>query len=178
MANMTWQITPDDMLYATVARAIASAAPIPLFPVDACTEISTEPTSYNSDTVVSYEAGTKDRFLNNNLQVSGSVYYLEWNNIQQAVTLAVLRLSLHHQPGQRSQQRFRPAGRVAGRPTPSTWISASATPMRYYTSTSVAAGLILAVKGDKLPGNPWTVSLGAQYTASVIGPCVLHSIGL
>jgi outer membrane receptor protein involved in Fe transport len=39
----------------------------------------------------------------------------------------------------------------------------------HYTSTSESAGLVLANPGDKLPGSPWSFSLGAQYTTTVMG---------
>ena len=37
----------------------------------------------------------------------------------------------------------------------------------HYTSTGISAGLVLAEKGDKLPGSPWTFSLGAQYSINL-----------
>src|ERR1700686_1871225 len=39
----------------------------------------------------------------------------------------------------------------------------------HYTQTSESAGLILAQNGDKLPGSPWTLSLGPQYNTLVLG---------
>jgi outer membrane receptor protein involved in Fe transport len=40
------------------------------------------PSTYKSDTVWSYELGTKTRLLNRRLQVNASVYYENWKNIQ------------------------------------------------------------------------------------------------
>src|SRR6202030_3211473 len=79
MADLTWQFTPDDMVYATIAKGYRIGGANPLFPVGACTEITAEPTSYNSDSVISYEAGAKDRFLVGRLLASGSVFYLKWS---------------------------------------------------------------------------------------------------
>lgn len=40
------------------------------------------PSTYKSDTVWSYELGTKSRWLNHHLQVNASIYYENWKNIQ------------------------------------------------------------------------------------------------
>src|SRR5580698_1645249 len=63
MANITWQINDDDMVYATYAKGYRIGGANPFFPVQAYNEITTEPTSYNSDSVTSYEAGTKDKLF-------------------------------------------------------------------------------------------------------------------
>jgi outer membrane receptor protein involved in Fe transport len=167
MTSLTWQFTPDDMVYATVAKGYRIGGANPLFPIVFCKEISTEPTSYDSDTVVSYEAGTKDKFFDR-LLVSGSLFYLEWNNIQQAVTLPSCGFRYITNQGSAVSKGFDLEGE---------WLVTDQLDLNfslgytdaYYTSTSVSAGLIQAVNGDKLPGSPWTFSLGAQYTAPVFG---------
>jgi iron complex outermembrane recepter protein len=41
------------------------------------------PTSYSSDSVWSYEVGTKDTLLDDRFQLAASAYYLRWSNIQE-----------------------------------------------------------------------------------------------
>ncbi len=167
MADLTWQINPDDMIYATIAKGYRIGGANPLFPVSACTEITSEPTSYNSDTVVSYEAGTKDKFLDGRLQASGSVYFLQWDNIQQSVTLPSCGFRYTVNQGGAESKGFDLQGE---------WLVTDAFDVDFslgytdahYTNTGVSAGLILAEKGDKLAGSPWTFSLGAQYNTQVM----------
>jgi outer membrane receptor protein involved in Fe transport len=45
------------------------------------------PSSYKSDSVWSYEVGTKGRPLNGRLDIDGSAYYIKWSAIQQEVPL-------------------------------------------------------------------------------------------
>jgi len=166
MVSLSYQMTPDDMIYATVAKGYRIGGASPQFPVSACSEITTEPTSYDSDTVVSYEAGTKDRFLGGRLEASGSVYYLKWNNIQQSVTLPSCGFRFIVNEGGAESKGFDLQGE---------WLLTDALDVDFslgytdahYTSTGGAAGLVLAEKGDKLPGAPWTFSVGAQYAANV-----------
>ncbi len=168
MADVTWQITPDDMVYATVAEGYRIGGANPLFPVSACTEITSEPTAYNSDSVLSYEAGSKDRFFDGQLQASGSVYYLEWNNIQQAITLPSCGFRYTVNQGSAVSKGFDLQGE---------WLLTDAFDVDFtlgytdasFTAASTSAGLLLAKKGDKLPGSPWTLSLGAQYNTQVLG---------
>jgi len=166
MGNVTWQINDDDMVYATVAKGYRIGGANPPFPVGACTELSTSPGAYNSDTVVSYEAGSKDKFLDSRLQVAGSVYYLKWSNIQQDNYLPSCGFKYTTNQGSAESKGFDFQGE---------WLLTDALDVDFslgytdahYTSTSIAGGLLLASKGDKLPGSPWTFSLGAQYNTNV-----------
>jgi len=167
MVSANYQITPDDMVYATVAKGYRIGGANPLFPVGACTEITVEPTSYNSDSVISYEAGTKDRFLDGRLLASGSVFYLKWSNIQQINYLPSCGFKYTTNQGSAVSTGFDLQGE---------WLVMDGLDLdfslgytdAYYTKTAVAAGLLLARKGDKLPGSPWTFSLSAQYDSDVM----------
>jgi outer membrane receptor protein involved in Fe transport len=167
MGDLTWQITPDDMVYATVAKGYRIGGANPLFPVSACSEITVEPTSYNSDTVVSYEAGTKDKFFDGRLQASGSVYFLQWDNIQQSVELPSCGFRYTTNQGAAESKGFDLQGDLLLTDALDLDFTLGYTDSRY-TSTSIAAGIVGAVKGDKLPGSPWTFSLGAQYSAQLL----------
>jgi len=167
MVSVNYQFTPDDMVYATVAKGYRIGGANPLFPVGACTEIDVEPTSYNSDSVISYEAGTKDRFLDGQLLASGSVFYLKWSNIQQINYLPSCGFKYTTNQGSAESRGFDLQGE---------WLVTDGLDLdfslgytdAYYTRTAVAAGLLLARKGDKLPGSPWTFSLGGQYNTDVM----------
>lgn len=167
MVSLNYQFTPDDLVYATVAKGYRIGGANPLFPVGACTEITVEPASYNSDSVISYEAGTKDRFLGGRLLASGSVFYLKWSNIQQINYLPSCGFKYTTNQGSAVSTGFDLQGE---------WLVTDELDVdftlgytdAYYTKTAVAAGLLLARKGDKLPGSPWTFSLGAQYNADVM----------
>jgi iron complex outermembrane recepter protein len=168
MAGITWQINDDDMVYATWAKGYRIGGANPLFPVQACSEITQEPTSYNSDSVTSYEVGSKDRVLGGRVQLSGSVYYLKWKNIQQIVALPSCGFRYTTNQGGAESRGFDLEGE---------WLVTDALDLDFslgytdahYTSTSESAGLVLAEPGDRLPGSPWTLSVGAEYTKNLWG---------
>jgi len=168
MANITWNFNDDDMVYATAAKGYRIGGANPLFPVSACSEITVEPQSYDSDSVWSYEAGTKDKFFDGRLQASGSVYYLKWTNIQQTVALPSCGFRYTTNQGGATSKGFDLQGEWL--PTDDLDIDFSlGFTDAHYTSTSESAGLILANPGDKLPGSPWSFSLGAEYTRTIMG---------
>ena len=49
--------------------------------------ISSAPLKYDSDSLWSYEAGSKGRYFNNRLSVNAALYAISWKNIQQSVNL-------------------------------------------------------------------------------------------
>jgi len=166
MANITWQINDDDMVYATYAKGYRIGGANPLFPVQACTEITTEPTSYNSDSVTSYEAGTKDKLFGGLFEASASVYYLKWKNIQQIVALPSCGFRYTTNQGAAESKGFDLEGEWLAMEGLNIDFSLGFTDA-HYTDTSESAGLILAEPGDRLPGSPWTFSLGAQYDRKI-----------
>jgi outer membrane receptor protein involved in Fe transport len=165
MAGITYQVNDDDMVYFTWAKGYRIGGANPPFPANACTELSTSPGAYNSDTVTSYELGSKDRMFDGRLQASGSIYYLNWNNIQQDNYLPSCGFKYTTNQGTATSKGFDLEGELLATDDLDINISLGYVDA-YYTSSPVAAGLLLAHKGDKLPGSPWTFTVGAQYTIS------------
>lgn len=168
MASLSWQLNPDDMVYATVSKGYRIGGANPLFPVQACTEIKVEPLTYGSDSVWNYEAGTKDHFFNNTVQISGSVYYLKWDNIQQSITLPSCAFRYIVNQGGAESRGFDLQGEWAMTDNFDVGFTLGYVDA-FYTRTSESAGLILARNGDKLPGPPWTFSVNAQYRQNIFG---------
>lgn len=112
--NLTWKITPDAMLYATVAKGFrlgGANQPIPVAPVGnpnavlvgnecglqaklllttTCNPnvLLQAPSTFASDSVWNYEVGEKAEFMEHHLQLNTSVYYENWQNPQIATNLA------------------------------------------------------------------------------------------
>ena len=168
MAGVTYQINDDDMVYFTYSKGYRIGGANPPFPASACSELDVAPSAYNSDTVTSYEAGSKDRFFGGRVQVAGSVYYLKWKNIQQSNYLPSCGFQYTTNLGSAESKGFDLEGQILVTDDLDIDFSLGYTDA-HYTSTSVAGGLLLARTGDKLPGSPWTFSVGAQYSTQVMG---------
>jgi iron complex outermembrane recepter protein len=98
----TLAYSPDKglMLYATAAKGFREGGPnYPLSPPttsegQACLQnlqalgLSSAPLQYGPDTVWSYELGEKATFLDHKVTFNSAVYYLNWKDVQQPVSLA------------------------------------------------------------------------------------------
>jgi len=96
--SVQYQADPNNMFYATYAKGFRPGGANNPLPYAACSQdfmafgIANAPTTYNSDTVDSYEIGAKNN-INNRIRIASSIYYIKWNNIQQVVVPPVCEIS-------------------------------------------------------------------------------------
>jgi iron complex outermembrane recepter protein len=96
--SLQYQADPNDMFYTTYAKGYRPGGANNPLPFAACSQdftnfgIANSPTTYNSDTVESYEVGAKNN-INNRVKIASSVYYIKWNNIQQVVVPPICQIS-------------------------------------------------------------------------------------
>jgi outer membrane receptor protein involved in Fe transport len=82
--NLTWKITPDAMVYFTYSEGFrpggfnrkSSGTQFPGFKT---------PVDYAPDNLTNYEVGYKTQWFNRHLEVNGSLYQEDWNNVQIAI---------------------------------------------------------------------------------------------
>jgi outer membrane receptor protein involved in Fe transport len=93
-ASFSYQISDNDLLYVTASRGFRPGGPNTPVPASACAaDLTAQDTtaaqlaSFKSDSVWNYEVGAKTLTLDNRLAVNGSVYYIDWRDIQQALSL-------------------------------------------------------------------------------------------
>jgi outer membrane receptor protein involved in Fe transport len=134
--------------------------------------LSAGPALYAADSLWSYELGAKNSLLDGRMQVNASIFFISWNNIQQAVYLPgcgqnfvenlgkvqsrggevelqarpvealLLDLSIAHVDAKYTQT-------VCGGPAACTGPNATTSPV--------------VTQGDRLPGAPWTFIASAEY---------------
>ena len=97
--NLTWHITPDAMVYATYSQGfrpggfnrtrtspdgsiIYLKAIAPYTAGVGASKQFNKPVGFGSDDLVNKEIGFKSEWLDHRLQVNGSVYRMDWSNVQ------------------------------------------------------------------------------------------------
>jgi outer membrane receptor protein involved in Fe transport len=171
--SLSYQLTPDDLIYATASKGYRIGGATPPLPVEACG--SGFPTSYNSDTLWNYEAGTKDRFFDRKLQVSASGYYIRWSNIQQAFYVPTCGIQFTTNAGDVVSEGFDLQSQWQVTRHLDLELSVGYTDARFSKTAlfdpTMPAGPsnTLDAKGDTLDVSPWTVTLAAQYDFTVMG---------
>jgi len=169
--SLDYQVTPDDLLYATIAKGYRIGGANPPFPLAAC-GVTSVPDSYSSDTVLSYEAGAKDKWFGGNLSTQASVYYINWNQIQQDVYLPLCGLQYTANLGKAVSKGF--DLQVDYQVLESVHLDATLgyTDAQYTSNTFSADGTLLVANGDAIGGqpwiSPWTATVGAEYDFEVL----------
>ncbi len=174
--GLTYQLDPDNLLYATVAKGyrIGGANPdIGQFCDFKPYGLTGVPPQYSSDDVWSYELGTKNTFDDRRLLLDASVYFIKWSNIQQNVALPcgfqfTANLGAAESRGIDLQTQFKATDALT---VGGTFGYTNASYTETVFATQVAAetpGLFSIVQdGDHLPAAPWTLALFGQASFPV-----------
>ena len=164
--GLTYQVTNDDMVYATYSEGYRIGGATPPLPPTCGPDF---PSQYNSDSLNSYEIGTKDRFFDRKLYVSASGYYVQWHNIQQAVYVPACGIQYTTNVGEAISQGFDLEAQWQPVHALEFDLSVGYTDA-HYTKDAIDpnSGAELAAKGDVLDVAPWTVALGAQYNFTLM----------
>ena len=196
--SLQYQMDQDDLFYATYAKGFRPGGANNPIPNAACPTdfanfgINTDPATFSSDSVKSYEVGAKNNF-NNRVRLATSVYYIKWNNIQQLIVPPVCQISFIANTGNADVKGIDFQADISVTSSLSLELAAGYTDARYTedfrfaqpcTPTTPASALCaqnplpLVRDGDSIVGNssetgggqppaPWTASLGAEYRFSV-----------
>jgi outer membrane receptor protein involved in Fe transport len=127
------------------------------------------PPTFDSDSLWSYEIGSKNVFADGRAQISGSAYYIDWQNIQQGVTLASCGFAFTANLGKAVSQGFdlEASFRLGSSVTLGTAIGYNDAEFRETVFGGPAATVSLVSDGDQIPGSPWTATLNGQYDFQV-----------
>jgi outer membrane receptor protein involved in Fe transport len=170
--SLDFQATPDDLIYATVAEGYRIGGANPPFPLIAC-GVPSVPSSYTSDTTWSYELGAKDKWLGGKLQTDASVYYVNWNDIQQDVYLPLCGLQYTSNLGNAVSKGFDFQADYQVTDSFHFELTVGYTDARYTTNAYSADGTLLVAPGEAIGEqpyiSPWTLTAGAEYDFMVLG---------
>jgi len=91
--RVSYALTPNNLVYAQAAQGFRPGGGVPAFEstgVAALQQLgyATPPTQYNPDSLWDYEIGSKNSFWSGKLTVTGSLYYIDWKQIQLALNLS------------------------------------------------------------------------------------------
>jgi iron complex outermembrane receptor protein len=178
-ASLAFQADASNLYYATYStgfRPGGANAPIPevVCGVDfKAFGISGAPPSYSSDTVKSYEVGAKNN-IDNRFKLASSIYYIQWNSIQQQVVLPTCELLYTANLGTAVSKGAdldlewavtdsvildAAVGYTNARYTKGVFPGPNATTPLIANGDAIVSGLGPFAQ----PTSPWTVAVGAQY---------------
>jgi iron complex outermembrane receptor protein len=166
--GLNYQIDSDNLLYATAAKGyrIGGVNPaIGLFCDLTPYGLTSVPPGYSSDSLWSYELGTKNTLADRHVLLNASVYLIKWKNIQQNVGLPcgfqfTANLGEAKSTGFDVQAQFRLTDAVSLGATFG-YTDAKYTQTVFATAAAASAPGALAIvsSDDHLPGSPWTLAV-------------------
>jgi len=164
--GISYQITPDAMVYTTASKGFrAGGAQAAL---DFCAEPQlpvSDITQLKSDTLWTYEAGTKIQLPQPGLLVSVAAFHIDWRNLQQQIALPCgAYFDINGDRATINGAEFE----VTGRLLPSLQVRFGVG----YEDTKItepgALSLVGLTNDSRILGTPmWTASTGAVYTTPV-----------
>ena len=156
--NLTYNLTPDNMLYATAAKGYRVGGGNPSYAGNFVCQIDLQgadaPAVYKSDSVWSYEIGTKNRLANGRADISASVFRIDWSNIQSLIFMPTCGNIYTDNLGKAVSQGGDLELHAEVAPGLRLSLSAGYTDAHYtQTTTRVFGGgtVVLAANGEKLP---------------------------
>jgi iron complex outermembrane receptor protein len=179
--GLNYKVSGNLMVYATAAKGFRSGGANTSVPADRCRAdltalgLARAPDSFISDSIWSYEIGSKARFLDGKAQVEASVFYINWTAIQNAMFLPscgyifIENIGAAANKGADLQLSVLPVDNL-------TLSSAVGYNDAHYTQTvrgaptATGASVIVVEKGDQLRYAPsWHLSVSADYELNFTG---------
>jgi len=91
--SVSYKLTEHDLVYVSANKGFRPGGGNGFVPTNNCAfdlatlGLSNAPSTYKSDSLWNYEIGSKNSFLDGQMVVNASGYYIDWKNIQQSVSL-------------------------------------------------------------------------------------------
>jgi outer membrane receptor protein involved in Fe transport len=175
----SFRLDSDNMLYGSISKGFRpGGAQAPVDPSFCASDLTTlgltaSPRDYDSDSLWSYEVGSKNRLLGGALTLDANVYYVKWKNIQQSIRLPTCSFSFISNLGEATGKGADLS--VVGKPLDALQLGVNLgyNLTEYNDSIRGGNGLLLKQQGDRIGGPMWTGSvfgLGeAPLSASMSG---------
>lgn len=183
--GLSYQVTNGTMLYTTVAKGFRAGGynnPLPTncgattgdTPIPGTDlgdiGLTDRPRTFKSDSLWSYEAGSKSRAFDGRLAVDAGVYIIKWKDIQFADNLPHCGFSFTTNAGNATSKGFELS--VQARPVQPLelgvgigYVDASYD-NNSFAGTPSAGVLALTGAGNRILVAPWTVAMNAQWSFS------------
>ena len=176
--SLDWALNDHSNVYATAAKGFrlgGPTGPVPGFepngpdgqpgPCDIDYNnlgINSAPKQFDSDSLWSYELGSKGRYFNNRVSVNAAVYAINWSNIQQTINLPTCGFNFTANVG--DAKIYGSELELRALLTPSLALGLNAGTTHAYLSTISAVGAGIAAVGESVLNVPqYTITPSADY---------------
>jgi iron complex outermembrane receptor protein len=175
--SVQYQLDRNNLFYVTYSKGYRQGGGSPQVSPTFCASdlaalgLTQSPPAYHSDTVDSYEVGSKNKMFDQKLQVEASAYYLRWHNIQQEISLPSCGYQYTGNLGEAESKGFDLQLQYEIVHNLISELTFGYTDAKYIKTLN-SGNSILANDGDAIgtpyAAPPWTLAFGLQYNFSVL----------
>ncbi len=160
-----YRLDGDNMVYGSISKGFRpGGAQGPVDPGFCASDLRTlglaqSPRGYSSDSLWSYELGSKNRLLGGALTLDANVYYVQWKNIQQSIRLPTCNFIFVGNLGEATGKGADVS--LVAKPIDSLQLGANVgyNQTEYDDQVTGGNGVVLKQPGDRIGGPRWTGSL-------------------
>jgi iron complex outermembrane receptor protein len=158
----SYRLDANNMLYASIAKGFRpGGAQAPVDPSFCAKDLATlgltnSPRGYDSDSLWSYEVGSKNALLGGALTLDANAYYVKWKNIQQSIRLPTCSFSYISNLGSATGKGADVS--IVGKPLDALQLGTSVgyNVTEYDAAVTGGNGVVLKQSGDRIGGPKWT----------------------
>jgi outer membrane receptor protein involved in Fe transport len=179
--SVSYRASPDNLFYASAAKGFRVGGYNPQIGLPCIPQLATlgyfpsagnptgRPTTFDSDTLWSYEVGTKNTLFNGRGRLNASAYYIDWDNIQQGVGIGSCGFGFTINAGEAVSLGFdlEASYALTERLIVGTAIGYTDAEFKETVLGGPAAVVPIITDGDSIPGSPWSVAVNGQYDFTV-----------
>jgi outer membrane receptor protein involved in Fe transport len=177
---LSYQANGNNLFYVSASKGFRPGGVADPLPYNACKDdlnalgYTSAPTSFSSDSVWSYEIGSKNNLADGRVRLAASVYRIDWSNIQTSIYLPTCGFSLTTNLGTARSRGFDFQGDFVVAPGVTIGLLVGRTDATYTETINGPRRPdgtlpIIAVEGNTLGAPPWTVT-GTFDWAFKVGP--------
>nr|WP_157190284.1 TonB-dependent receptor [Novosphingobium sp. Rr 2-17] len=174
--GISYKIAPNNMVYASATKGFRPGGAQAKIVNESCAGdlaalgLSESPTSYKSDSMWSYEAGTKNALFGGKVNVGASAYLMKWKNIQQSVRLPTCSFSMIYNLGNATAKGLEAT--IDVRPFEGLNLGGNVGYVKTTYDDDIYSGsgsniLLLKAAGQHIGGPAWTGHFYGSYEAPV-----------
>jgi outer membrane receptor protein involved in Fe transport len=158
----SFRLDENNNLYASISKGFRpGGAQAPVDPSFCAADLATlglsnSPRGYDSDSLWSYEVGSKNRLLGGALTLDANAYYVKWKNIQQSIRLPTCSFAFISNLGEATGKGADIS--IVGRPLDALQLGASVgyNLTEYNDEVTGGNGVVLKEADDRIGGPKWT----------------------
>jgi outer membrane receptor protein involved in Fe transport len=169
----TYDVAPDALVYLSASQGFRpGGAQSPVDPNFCAADLATlgltsSPTSFDSDSLWSYEAGSKNKLLGGRLTVDANLFLIKWDNIQQSIRLPRCSFAYVSNLGSATGMGGDVSITYQLSENFSLGVNVGYAQNKYDQSINGGNGLLLKAKGDYIGGPNWSGTLFGEYNQTV-----------